>query len=150
MQLPQPSAQESEEGERLYRAGLACWHAAVRDEAGAIDRWREAGGLHHYLALCALSMALYERAVRIGGPSAPDPALLDAAAEAGYWGHAIAEYRLGYVAAAKLHLRPDRPDARRGDEHTAALLQLASRLGDKHAMQMLKVLARMEAGAEAA
>ncbi len=56
-----------------------------------------------------------------------------------------AHRRLGLVAAAKLHLRPDRPDARRGDEQTAALLQLALRLGDRHALQMLKVLARMEA-----
>ena len=99
----------------------------------------------HYLALCALSMALNERAARIGGADTPDPSLLEAAAEASFWADAIAEYRLGFVAAAKLHLRPDRPDARRGDEQTAALLALASSLGDKHAMQMLMVLARMEA-----
>lgn len=144
-ELRETSAAEAEQGERLYREGLACWHAAVRDEAGAIDKWREAGGLSHYLALCALSMALGDRAARIGGAATPDPALLDAAAEALYWANAIAEYRLGLVAAAKLHLRPDRPDARRGDEQTAALLQLALRLGDKHALHMLKVLARMEA-----
>ncbi len=144
-QVAMPSADEAEQGERLYREGLACWHAAVRDEAGAIDKWREAGGLSHYLALCALSMALGERAARIGGAATPDPALLDAADEAQYWADAIAEHRLGLVAAAKLHLRPDRPDARRGDEQTAALLQLALRLGDRHALQMLKVLARMEA-----
>ena len=143
--LPEPSAQEAEEGERLYRAGLSCWHAAVRDEAGAIDKWRQAGGVSHYLALCALSMALSERAARIGGADTPDASLLEAAAEASFWADAIAEYRLGFVAAAKLHLRPDRPDARRGDEQTAALLALASSLGDKHAMQMLMVLARMEA-----
>ena len=146
-QFPVPSAQQADDGERLYREGLACWHAAVRDEAGAIDKWRMAGSLSHYLALCALSAALTDRAVRIGGVDAPDPSLVEAAAEARFWADAIAEYRLGFVAAAKLHLRPDRPDARRGDEQTAALLQLALRLGDKHALQMLKVLARMEAAA---
>ena len=146
-QVPAPSAQEADDGERLYREGLACWHAAVRDEAGAIDKWRQAGGLSHYLALCALSAALTDRAVRIGGVDTPDAPLLDAAAEASYWADAIAEYRLGFVVAAKLHLRPDRPDARRGDAQTAALLQLATRLGDKHAMHMLQVLARMEAAA---
>ena len=132
------TSEQADEGERLYREGLARWHATPRDKPGAMGKWREASALHHYLGLCALSAALSEMGTAPSATSASDQwAQLDAEA------FAIAEYRLGFVEAAKLHLHPDRPDARKGDQQAQALLNLAASLGDQHAMHMLKAMARM-------
>jgi hypothetical protein len=144
-EVSSPTAEQAEEGERLYVEGVAFWHGthgARRDEARAIAKWEEAAARHHYLALCALGSAI--KGDRAAYPD--DATYLDAMetmSSAIFRAWAIAEYRLGFVEAAKLHLRPDRPDAREGDKQARELLQLASRLGDARAAQMLKVLARM-------
>jgi len=133
-----PSAQQMQDGERLYREGLELWHAVPSDQGAAIAKWREAGKLHHYLGLCALSAAISE----MGTPGSASAASEQGAAAA-FESFAIAEYRLGFVEAAKLHLRPDRPDARKGDQQARELLQLAASLGDRHALHMVKVMTRM-------
>jgi len=156
---PRPSGREISEGERLYKEGLAYWHGTQpvglafwrkgrRDEANAVAKWEQAAAKQHYLATCALLFNILDKITPFKG-NRPDPVFQQAMELMSAYGHAsrvMAEYRLGFVDAAKLHLREDRPYPKRGDQEVWELLTLASRLGDKEANRMLADRKKSAAG----
>jgi hypothetical protein len=137
-----PTPSEVEEGDRLYAEGLAFWHGngIPRDEARARHCWEKAAALDHYLALDALGFLIENKDQQTYADNGSYLADLEQMADCHFRAWAIAEYRLGFVEAAKLHLRPGgiRPD----DQYALKLLGIAADLGDKHAAQMLVVLKR--------
>lgn len=148
--VEKPASREIVEGERLYNegltywngkqaVGLALWRKGRRDEAQALEKWQAAAAKQHYLATCALIFHDQEWLSKHRAHSHTPQFQEIAMHSQGLMNQAIlmAEYRIGWVEAAKLNLREDHPYPFLSRQMARNLLELASRLDDPKADALL-------------